>query len=77
MTKIDKLLRKFLNNPKDFTWNELLKLLNSLGYEKLEGSGSRVKFVNRHKDIIELHKPHPENIVKPYIIKKIIKKLNL
>ena len=77
MTKIDKLLRKFLNNPKDFTWNELIKLLKSFGFEKLEGSGSRVKFINPDKDVIELHKPHPGNIIKPYIIKKIIIKLGI
>ena len=32
MTKIDKLKKRFLGNPKDFKWNELAVLLHSFGY---------------------------------------------
>ena len=32
MTKIDKLIKKFLNKTKDFTWAELKILLNGWGY---------------------------------------------
>ena len=39
--------------------------------------GSRTKFVNDETDIISLHKPHPSNIVKQYVIKQIIEKLEL
>ena len=81
MSKTDKLLEKFKSNPSDFTWIELVKILNHLGYfektSKGKTGGSRVKFVNEATDIINLHKPHPSNIVKQYVIKQIIEKLEL
>ena len=76
MSKKDKLLKKFKELPprKDLTFTELEALLQQLGFEKSEGSGSRVKFV---KDdlLINLHKPHPEDILKVYIVKQIQAKL--
>jgi len=47
MTKKDKLLERFLSMPKDFSYQELKTLLNSLGYEESnlgKTSGSRVLF---------------------------------
>jgi virulence-associated protein VapD len=67
MGKIDKLLDRFKSKPKDFTYNELKKILNHFGYVLSQGSGSRVVFINKntgHK--IKLHKPHPGNILKRY-----------
>jgi hypothetical protein len=32
MSKIEKLIEKFKSNPTDFTWFELVKILNHLGY---------------------------------------------
>jgi len=78
MSKKDKLLLKFLEIPprKDLTFKELSSLLISLGFEKIEGSGSAVKFYNKEKDLlINLHKPHPSDILKVYIIKQIQHKL--
>jgi predicted RNA binding protein YcfA (HicA-like mRNA interferase family) len=81
MSKIEKLIEKFKSNPTNFTWFELVKILNHLGYfektTKGKTGGSRVKFVNEETDIINLHKPHPSNIVKQYVIKQIIEKLEL
>ena len=78
MSRKNKLLKKFLEIPirKDLTFNELSSLLLSCGYKKIEGSGSAVKFYHENKDhLISLHKPHPSNILKIYIIKQIQKKL--
>ena len=78
MSKKDKLLKKFLKIPpkKDLTFEELESLLLSCGYVKLEGKGSAVKFYNKDKDsLINLHKPHPSNILKVYLIKQIQEKL--
>ncbi|RBQ30468.1 hexulose-6-phosphate synthase [Arcobacter sp. FW59] len=78
MSKKDKLLVKFLENPakKDLTFKELNTLLISLGFEKIEGSGSAVKFYNKEKDLlINLHKPHPSDILKVYLVKQIQNKL--
>lgn len=81
MSKIEKLIDKFKSNPKDLTWEELLKLLNHFGFDEIKTKGktggSRVKFVDEEKRIINLHKPHPRNIVKQYVIKQILEKLEL
>ena len=79
MSKTEKLLEKFKSIPNDLTWDELVKILNYLGYFELskkgKTGGSRRKFVNELKDVINLHKPHPTNIIKKYIIKQLLEKL--
>jgi len=51
-------------------------MLESLGYHQQQGSGSRVKFDNGNPDQkINLHKPHPGNGVKIYVIRELRKKL--
>ena len=70
MSRTEKLLQRFLSKPKDFTFEELRKLLKSLGYEEAKTgrtSGSGVAFINhRTKNIIRLHRPHPHPELKPY-----------
>lgn len=78
MIKKDKLLKKYLQVPakKDLTFNELETFLLAMGYVKIEGDGSVVKFYNKDKEsLINLHKPHPGNILKVYLIKQIQIKL--
>ena len=76
MTKAEKLLNRFLSKPKDFTYNELLRLLSNMGYKEQQGSGSRLTFYNeRIKHNIKLHKPHPGNVLKRYQIELVIKEL--
>lgn len=76
MTKRDKLLKKLFSKQPAFTWDELITLMGQLGFEKREGAGSRVKFYNGSTGIIiNLHKPHPGNILKKYIVKNIVEKL--
>jgi hypothetical protein len=76
MTKAEKLLNRFLSRPKDFTYNELLRLLNNIGYKEQQGSGSRIVFSNQKiKHHIKLHKPHPGNVLKLYQIDLIIQEL--
>ena len=78
MSKIEKLLERFLSNPKDFTWEELVKLLIHFGYFELnkgKTGGSRRKFVDADKNVINIHKPHPGNILKSYAIAQIIEHL--
>lgn len=78
MSKKDKLLKKFLAKPtkKDLTFDELSTLLIACGFIKIEGAGSAVKFYNKEKDIlINLHKPHPGNILKTYLVKQIQDKI--
>jgi hypothetical protein len=73
----EKLIERFKRQPKDFTWQELIRLLGIFGFEidnKGKTSGSRTVFVN-NDDEIEIHRPHPSNIIKGYIMKNVLKKL--
>lgn len=79
MSKHEKLLKRFLSKPKDFSYNELRTLLHGFGYSELTAgstSGSRAAFINNQtKHIIRLHKPHPRTILKAYQIELIIDEL--
>ena len=78
LSKKEKLLKKFTSFPprSDLTYDELQTLLESLGYKKIEASGSRVKFFNEEiRGLILLHKPHPGNILNKATVKDIQKKL--
>ena len=75
MSRSDKLQERIKRVPADFTWDELMYFLASLGYDQIstgKTSGSRRKFINEKKEIISLHKPHPGNIVKRYAIRQIL-----
>lgn len=77
MTTKDKLIKRFLSFPKDFTIDELSTLLGRFGFEvsnKGKTSGSRIAFINKENGaIIRIHKPHPGNIIKPYALKEVHK----
>ena len=78
MSKKEKLIEKLKSKPKDFTYDELKSLLNYLEfyeYNKGKTSGSRIKFINKANVKIDLHKPHPNNILKPYQINDVIEVL--
>lgn len=60
MAQMDKLIARFKSRPKDFTYDEFKRLLKGLGFQEIQGSGSRVKFFHQEKNcIIQLHRPHP------------------
>ncbi len=75
----EKLINRFCNLPKDFTYEETLKLLAIFGYiEQTKGatSGSRVRFKNEQKGLyIDIHRPHPGSIMKAWMIKTIYQHL--
>lgn len=76
MTRQAKLIKKLQDPKAAWSWDELCALLRGLGYHKLEGSGSRVKFDNGSSgNLINLHRPHPGNQVKAYVIRRIREKL--
>lgn len=62
MSTKEKLIKRFLAQPKDFTFNELVTLLTALGFvmsSKGKTSGSRVKFMHRERpSTVYIHKPH-------------------
>jgi hypothetical protein len=70
----EKLIARFSALPNDFTWEEMRHLLVALGYvpgNKGKTSGSRVIFKGEGKKPIMLHKPHPGNIIKGYVMKQV------
>ena len=80
MSRKEKLLQRFLSMPKDFRYDEIVKLLNGFGFHEAptgKTSGSRVRF--EHEKLIGLpillHKPHPKNILKSYQLKSILNDL--
>jgi predicted RNA binding protein YcfA (HicA-like mRNA interferase family) len=77
LSKRDKLLKRLFGRPSDFTWNELNSLLTGFGFQEVQGSGSRVKFINRDMAdaIIIVHRPHPGNEIKGYVVDQIVSKL--
>jgi hypothetical protein len=79
MSRDEKLVKRLLSRPNDFTYKELKSLLSHLGYIETQSgktSGSRVAFINeKDKHIIRLHKPHPGNELKKYQIEQLIEEL--
>lgn len=78
MAKKEKLLQRLLSIPRDFSWDELVTLLYYFGFgEERKGKtgGSRRKFVDAHGNVINLHRPHPRDILKEYAIKQVIERL--
>lgn len=77
MGRKEKLRARLESLPKDFTWDELMTVLRSCGFETINGSGSRYKFVHiTTRKILSFHKPHPGNIVKEYILKDVVEALS-
>ena len=75
MSTKEKLLRRLLSMPSDFTFSETVTLLRSFGFtleNKGKTSGSRVIFTNENGVFIFLHRPHPDNCLKRYQIKQIL-----
>lgn len=75
MSKRDKLIERFKRMPKDFEWSEMVNLLEGFGYQEQTNDGSSRKFLATDKDTILMHKPHPEKIIKMYILKQVKEKL--
>ncbi len=75
MNKQDKLLRRFYNLPRDFTFAEKESLFRHFGFHlenKGSTSGSRIIFVNdANGDYYIMHKPHPANIIKSYAMRQV------
>lgn len=78
MTRRDKLAARLKARPRDFTWAELVRVLEGLGYNEAPAGktgGSRRRFQHKTAPALLLHKPHPGNIVKLYVIDEVIQTL--
>ncbi len=73
---MDKLIDLLLSRPTDMRFSKAETLLKHLGYELIEGSGSRLKFKNEElNSTINLHKPSGSKPLKRYQIDQIIEQL--
>jgi hypothetical protein len=75
VSKNEKLIERLTAKPKDFTWEELKRVLGSLGYTEHTGgktAGSRRRFVHETRPPILLHKPHPGNVLKSYQLAQVV-----
>lgn len=77
MSKKEKLIDRLLKRPKDFSFDEMESLLSYFGYKLRQGgTGSGIKFVKEESnEVINFHKPHPNGILKQYVLDQIIEKL--
>lgn len=79
MGRKEKLVRRFMELPKDFTFEETIALLAIFGYHvhnKGATSGSRIRFKNADTDAyIDIHRPHLGSIMKEWMMKAIYQHL--
>lgn len=71
MNQKEKLITRILSLPKDFTYKEAVSLLGYLGYKEVrtgKTSGSRVRFIHEDGDQFVMHKPHPDKVLKSYLV---------
>lgn len=75
MSKREKLIQRFLSEQNEFTYDELVQILQCFGYsEDKTGktSGSAVRFTRGENYApIRFHKPHPQKTIKKYILRYI------
>lgn len=74
MSSKDKLISRFLLLPKDFTYDEVVRLFAIFGYEEFskgKSSGSRVQFYRNDGQSYIMHKPHPATIIKPGALRQL------
>jgi hypothetical protein len=70
MSQREKLIERFRRKPRDFTWDEAVKLLADFGYEEEPGEGSRRKFFNSARNVvINMHEPHAGKELRAYQIR--------
>lgn len=72
----EKLVERFKKQPKDFIFDEPLRLLGYTKHNKGATSGSRIRFKNEETgQYIDIHRPHPGSIMKAWMIKAIYQHL--
>ena len=75
MGQKEKLIRKLKSGPKDFTFDDALRLLGFFDYSisnKGKTSGSRVMFTSAIHPPILLHKPHLRKELPEYQVRQLI-----
>lgn len=55
----------------DIAWAAVEALLLGIGCQKLEGEGSRVRFVSPDVEILRIHRPHPRPVLDKGAVKSV------
>jgi hypothetical protein len=75
VSQVEKLIGQLKVRPDVFRYSDLRRILKHLGYSEVvsgKTSGSRVRFVSISHPPINLHKPHPGDEMRAYVIKDIV-----
>lgn len=75
MGRKEKLIKRLLSRPHDFTFEEAETLLRYFGFKRSNKgatSGSRVLFSRKSGGALWIHIPHPQKELKAYQIKELI-----
>lgn len=79
MSSKEKLIERFKSQPRNFTFDEMVRLFKVFGFEidtKGGTSGSRVEFLNQSQSMsYNMHKPHPSKEIKGYVMKQVLEYL--
>jgi len=76
VSKHEKAVRRLCSKPKDFTWSELVSILNAFGFEMEQGPGSSRKFIHPSTQAtLYIHQLHPSRLLKPYQVRDAIELL--
>lgn len=75
MSKREKLIDRFISMPKDFTFDEMIRLFAIFGFEvdnKGGTSGSRLALSNATQGLsYNMHRPHPDSNIKMYVMRQV------
>ena len=74
MNQKEKLTKRLLSLPKDFTYQEAVSILALFGFQEIrtgKTSGSRVRFAHADGEQFVIHKPHPGNVLKTYAVSEL------
>jgi len=78
MSKYNKALERLQAKPKDLTWKELTLALTGLGFVlKYSGGSARCFEHEKTRQKIFVHEPHPSDICKEHLVKKVVKHLQV
>lgn len=77
MGKKERLKERLLSMPKDFEHREMDTLLKQCGCvpdNRGKTSGSAIQYIHEETgNVFIYHRPHPGNIIKPYLMKRVIR----
>ena len=78
MSRRRELISRLERAPREFTWTELVTLLERLGYtevKRAKAGGSRRRFVHATAAMISLHEPHPGSELRACQVKLVLETL--